>query len=109
MNLNQLKGAQVEKVKLIGADLSSGDVELKLDRGILRIFNPVKMTCDNGFSVSIQNLTGTTLTNALATADQLTLIFADRIYLEISLHEEDFVRAEAVIFHCISGEIMKFP
>ncbi|MBC6905428.1 hypothetical protein DWB84_08170 [Saccharophagus sp. K07] len=105
MNLHQLKGAQVEQVTLIGADLSSGDVELKFAQGILRIFNPLKVTCDNGFPFSLENLAGTTLTDIYTTADQLTLVFAGRIYLEISLREEDFVRAEAVVFYDGSGNL----
>lgn len=111
--LTPLIGAQLVSVINPRADSqgSSSTVEevyLKFDTGNLDIHNPCTLRCDNGLTVEFNSIIGNHVTDAYANNDALILVFEGRIYLSVSLKEEDFIGPEAAAYYSDSGPVIVF-
>jgi len=82
------------------------EAHLEFDTGNLAIYNPCTLQCDSGLTVEFNSIIGGQVTDAFASSDELAIVFAGRIYLKISLKEEDFIQAEAAVYRPKSGPII---
>jgi hypothetical protein len=85
---------------------SMEEVSLQFDTGHLAIHNPCTLQCDSGLAVEFSSVIGNRVTDAYAMSDELAIVFEGRIYLRISLKEEDFIRPEAAVYQPTSGPII---
>jgi hypothetical protein len=81
---------------------------LQFDTGSLSIHNPCALRCDNGLAVEFKGIIGNRVTDAYTSPDELIIVFEGRIYLSVSLREEDFIGSEAAVYRPASGPIVVF-
>ncbi len=106
-----LKGACLQQAspadKILQATECAGYLDiaglnLQFDRGHLAVFNPLCLLCDSGVPLSLHVLTGCCITSVSISADDLELLFDDRLLLRISLRDEDYTGPEAAVFYAPS-------
>lgn len=79
---------------------------LVFDRGVLTIGNPYSINCDSGERVSLGAIIGCCVSHSFATHTEAFVVFEGRIYLGISLRDEDLIGPEAASFRANTGEIV---
>lgn len=79
---------------------------LTFDSGVLTIENPYFISCDSGEPVGLGSIIGCFVSNAFATSTEFFVVFEGRIYLRISLRDEDSIGPEAATFRANTGEIV---
>lgn len=90
------------------ATSAMAELELSFDTGHLTICNPYTLRCDSNVPVEFQNLMGNRVTDAYCDGDELTVVFEGRLYLSVSLREEDFIGPEAAVYTPLSGPAIVF-
>lgn len=84
------------------------ELELSFDTGRLVICNPCTLRCDSNAPLEFQSLIGNRVTDAFTDQDDLVLVFEGRLYLSVSLREEDFIAPEAAVYTPTSGATVVF-
>jgi hypothetical protein len=88
---------------LIGAVLQQARrvtdrLQLGFDCGELHIDNPTVLRCDSGEAVQLSDLIGSRISESIITHSEWLMVFDGRIYLSVSLRDEDFISSAAAVY-----------
>lgn len=81
---------------------------LTFDKGILSIDNPFWLRCDSGERVGFSSIVGCQVSDSFSNETEFVIVFEGKIFLTISLREEDFIGPYAAVYRAFSGEIVVF-
>jgi hypothetical protein len=87
---------------------ASGGVLLQFDRGSLLLLNPFTLKCDSGGTLQPATLIGCRVSACDWGETELELVFEGRLYLTVSLREQDFLGPEAAVFRPLTGDPVYF-
>jgi hypothetical protein len=79
-------------------------LQLSLDCGELYIANPAVLRCDSGEAVQTADLIGSRITESIIDNTEWLIVFDGRIYLSVSLRDEDFISSTAAVYQPLSAE-----
>jgi hypothetical protein len=82
---------------------AGGGVQLQFDRGTLLLLNPFTLKCDSGGLLQPATLIGCRVSSCDWGDCELELVFEGRLYLTVSLREQDFLGPEAAVFQPLTG------
>lgn len=94
--------------KLLKVTGENDSPTLNFDRGDLHILNPFTVGCDSGEQIHFSEIIGCCVSDSFASETELVIVFEGRIYLRISLRDEDFIGFEAAVYCAKSGETTVF-
>src|SRR6187402_2390570 len=103
MKLSLLMNAKL--LKVIGENDSP---TLNFDKGDLYIVNPFVVGCDSGEQIHFSEIIGCCVSDSFSSETELVIVFEGRIYLRVSLRDEDFIGPEAAMYYAKSGEVVVF-
>lgn len=82
---------------------TDGNLLLQFDCGSLLLLNPFTLKCDSGGLLEPATLIGCRVSGCDWDESELQVVFEGRLYLTVSLREQDFLGPEAAVFTPLAG------